>query len=69
MASIIGVMKSDILIIITVLDGDEDFDEIPRQYCFRSVGLLNIHTSPLENNAKVTIKYFLGSKALSSPIM
>ena len=30
--SIIGVMESDVLIIITVLDGDEDFHIIIHQY-------------------------------------
>lgn len=49
---------------ITVLDGEEDYIET-------SVNLPAIYilmpTSPVENSAKVTTKYFDGSNALPSP--
>jgi len=35
----------------------------------KSVHKIDERTSPFENNAKVTMKYFLGSSALLSPIM
>lgn len=49
----------------TVLEGDEDY--AMTSHIILNIPRKSIHTSPFENRAKVTMKYFRGSRTLSSP--